>query len=48
VAAHLSKQNNQPELAAQALSEVLTCRQDEITIASQSEGLDWIVINPDS
>lgn len=45
VAAHLSKQNNQPELAAQALSEVLSCRQDEITIASQSEGVDWIVID---
>jgi phosphoribosyl 1,2-cyclic phosphodiesterase len=45
VAAHLSKQNNQPELVAQALSEVLSCKQDEITIASQSEGLDWIVID---
>ena len=45
VAAHLSKQNNLPELAAQALSAVLSCKQDEITIASQSEGLDWIVID---
>lgn len=45
VAAHLSKQNNRPELAAQALSEVLSCKHDEITIASQSEGLDWIVID---
>jgi phosphoribosyl 1,2-cyclic phosphodiesterase len=45
VAAHLSKQNNQPELVAQALSEVLSCKQYEITIASQSEGLDWIVID---
>lgn len=44
VAAHLSKQNNQPGLAALALSEVLSCRQDEIAIASQAEGLDWIVI----
>jgi phosphoribosyl 1,2-cyclic phosphodiesterase len=45
VAAHLSKQNNQPELVAQALSEVLSCKLDEITIASQSEGLDWITID---
>ncbi|MDD2701631.1 MAG: MBL fold metallo-hydrolase [Sideroxydans sp.] len=45
VAAHLSKQNNQPELAAQALSEVLSCKLDEITIASQSDGVDWISID---
>ncbi|MDD2929485.1 MAG: MBL fold metallo-hydrolase [Sideroxydans sp.] len=44
VAAHLSKQNNLPELAAQALSAVLSCKVEEITIASQSEGLDWVVI----
>lgn len=45
VAAHLSQQNNQPALAAQALCEVLACGQEEITVASQSEGLDWIVID---
>jgi len=45
VAAHLSMQNNLPELAAQALSEALSCKRDEITIASQSEGLDWITID---
>ncbi len=44
VAAHLSKQNNLPELAAQALSEVLSCRAEEITIASQAEGLAWVNI----
>jgi len=44
VAAHLSKQNNQPELAAQALSAVLACKEEEIVIASQAEGLDWMVI----
>jgi phosphoribosyl 1,2-cyclic phosphodiesterase len=44
VAAHLSKQNNQPELASQALSAVLACKEEEIVIASQSEGLQWVVI----
>lgn len=44
VAAHLSKQNNQPELAAQALSAVLSCKEDEIIIASQSDGLEWLII----
>jgi phosphoribosyl 1,2-cyclic phosphodiesterase len=44
VAAHLSKQNNRPELAARALSAVLSCRQEEIRIASQSEGLGWILV----
>ena len=44
VAAHLSKQNNQPELAAQALSAVLACKEEEIVIASQSEGLQWVEI----
>lgn len=42
VAAHLSTQNNRPELATQALSGVLSCKQEQITIASQSEGTDWI------
>lgn len=44
VAAHLSKQNNLPELAAQALSEVLACKEERITIASQSDGLEWVSI----
>ncbi len=44
VAAHLSKQNNQPELAAQALSAVLSCKEEEIVIASQSDGLQWVDI----
>ncbi|MFA5371029.1 MAG: MBL fold metallo-hydrolase [Sideroxydans sp.] len=44
VAAHLSKQNNQPELAVHALSEVLSCKEEEIGIASQSDGLQWVDI----
>ncbi|MBU0688118.1 MAG: MBL fold metallo-hydrolase [Gammaproteobacteria bacterium] len=44
VAAHLSKQNNQPELAALALSTVLSCKEEEIVIASQSDGLQWVTI----
>jgi len=42
VAAHLSQQNNQPELAALALSEALSCKTEEITIASQADGLEWL------
>jgi phosphoribosyl 1,2-cyclic phosphodiesterase len=44
VAAHLSKQNNQPELAAQALSAALSCKEEEIVIASQSDGLEWVTL----
>ncbi len=41
VAAHLSQQNNTPELAAQALAEVLGTVPGEIAIADQEAGLDW-------
>ncbi len=40
-AAHLSTTNNQPELAAGALSSALGCTAEWIAIASQQEGLDW-------
>ncbi len=41
VAAHLSRQNNTPELAAAALARVLDCSPDWIGIARQSDGFGW-------
>lgn len=41
VAAHLSAKNNTPVLAKQALSAVLSCEDNWIGIASQSEGFAW-------
>jgi len=41
VAAHLSEENNQPQLAQQALAEALGCERDWIAIADQEQGLDW-------
>ena len=41
VAAHLSEQNNTPELAGGALSRVLNCEAGWISIAQQDAGLDW-------
>jgi phosphoribosyl 1,2-cyclic phosphodiesterase len=40
IAAHLSRQNNLPELAHAALAEVLGDK-DSITCATQSEGFEW-------
>lgn len=41
VAAHLSQQNNTPELARNALVSVLGCAPDWIALADQAEGFDW-------
>jgi len=41
VAAHLSQQNNTPELAAAALARALNCEQQWIGIATQSDGFAW-------
>ena len=41
VAAHLSEQNNRPDLASSALSEVLGCAPRWIALADQGDGLDW-------
>lgn len=41
IAAHLSQQNNRPELASRALSEVLNCEQEWVGIADQAQGFDW-------
>jgi phosphoribosyl 1,2-cyclic phosphodiesterase len=45
VAAHLSKQNNRPELARAALAGVVNCATDWIGIAAQEEGFGWRDIN---
>jgi phosphoribosyl 1,2-cyclic phosphodiesterase len=41
VAAHLSQQNNTPELARAALASALGCPTDWIGIADQANGFDW-------
>ncbi len=41
VAAHLSQQNNTPELARAALAGVLGCAPDWVAVATQDEGLPW-------
>lgn len=41
VAAHLSEQNNRPELAVAALSAVIGCAPEWIGVADQEEGFDW-------
>jgi phosphoribosyl 1,2-cyclic phosphodiesterase len=41
VAAHLSKQNNTPEMARAALAAALDCTTDWIAVANQAHGFDW-------
>ncbi|MFN6961554.1 MAG: MBL fold metallo-hydrolase [Rhodocyclaceae bacterium] len=41
VAAHLSEENNRPELARSALAEALNCTSDWIGIACQHAGFAW-------
>ncbi|MFA7665569.1 MAG: MBL fold metallo-hydrolase [Burkholderiaceae bacterium] len=41
VAAHLSQQNNRPELAQQALATVLQSDLEAVRVADQTTGLDW-------
>ncbi|MBV8261842.1 MAG: MBL fold metallo-hydrolase [Paraburkholderia sp.] len=44
IAAHLSQQNNTPELARAAVAAVLGNAVTEIWVASQVEGFDWIAL----
>lgn len=44
VAAHLSEQNNLPELVTASLAEALSWRPDDIKIASQNDGCAWLQI----
>ena len=41
IAAHLSQQNNTPELACGALAEVMGCDPGWIGVADQDRGFDW-------
>ncbi len=41
VAAHLSEQNNRPELAVSALASVLNCTEDWVGVACQESGFGW-------
>ena len=41
IAAHLSLQNNTPELARNAMSAALSCEPEWVCIATQGDGLDW-------
>ena len=42
VAAHLSEQNNKPELARQALSAALGCGLDDVLVADGASGSGWL------
>ncbi|HWT39051.1 MAG TPA: MBL fold metallo-hydrolase, partial [Paraburkholderia sp.] len=42
VAAHLSQQNNLPELAQAAMAAELGAAATEVVVATQSEGFDWL------
>ena len=41
IAAHLSKQNNTPEMARAALAAALSCAEDWIGVADQAAGFGW-------
>jgi phosphoribosyl 1,2-cyclic phosphodiesterase len=41
IAAHLSQKNNTPKLARAALSAVLGCEPEWVSVASQEEGFGW-------
>jgi phosphoribosyl 1,2-cyclic phosphodiesterase len=41
VAAHLSRENNTPELAREALGGALNCAAEWVGVADQEEGFDW-------
>ena len=44
VAAHLSRENNRPALAKQAFAEALGGVADDIFVATQDDGLEWVTI----
>jgi phosphoribosyl 1,2-cyclic phosphodiesterase len=44
MAAHVSRKNNTPALARRALAQVLNCADDEVCVACQTAGFDWISI----
>lgn len=44
VAAHLSEQNNRPELARRALAAAMACDEAEIHVADGPNGYEWLVV----
>ena len=44
VAAHLSRENNRPELAKNAFADALGGVADDIFVATQDQGLEWVTI----
>ncbi|MEW6591127.1 MAG: MBL fold metallo-hydrolase [Pseudomonadota bacterium] len=44
IAAHVSKKNNTDALARRALAQALDCADDEVRVACQTTGFDWIRI----
>jgi phosphoribosyl 1,2-cyclic phosphodiesterase len=44
MAAHVSKKNNTSGLAQRALAQVLNCADDDVRVACQTSGFDWIRI----
>jgi len=44
VAAHLSQQNNRPELAQDLLSQALGCRSADIVVADAGAGTPWLAL----
>jgi phosphoribosyl 1,2-cyclic phosphodiesterase len=44
VAAHLSQQNNRPDLAQDLLSEALGCRSADIVVADAGTGTPWLAV----
>ena len=44
MAAHVSRKNNTVALAQRALAQVLSCADDEVRVACQTTGFDWIRI----
>jgi phosphoribosyl 1,2-cyclic phosphodiesterase len=44
VAAHLSQQNNSPELARSALAAVLGAAAEDVVVASQDDGFAWLAL----
>ena len=44
MAAHVSKKNNTSALAQRALARVLDCADDEVRVACQTTGFDWVSI----
>ena len=45
VCAHLSQENNRPELARSALAAALGCTPDWIVAADQDNGFDWLTLD---